>query len=295
VVNSRVVNSEFTITTSQNCKLLVIPFEAFSKICTIVSGGTVSLMLDAMVQQHKKEANWCSTQIHLLNTKSTSSTVQSHSLGSLFSQQAAFIECTRCNRLKCWSTSSNCTKRAQKMNETSLQLDHIARVEKGTGMARLHKFPPLDGGGPDKDNNAITEEDRKMSMLSFMPQSTVQRQKDEGTAAAKEVAEGQRTKKKKRRGSVVEMLSAIAGLAGGGKGGGEGDKEAASDNNASTKDLSMALQIKKQMTDKRIKRATTGGKGKKAKARSGSVEGRRGSVGSIAKSLSNALGFNMFK
>ena len=98
-VRSRVVHSKFAITTSQNCKILSIPFEAFSKICTIISGGAVSIILDAMVNQHKKEAQWCSTQIHLLNTNvKSSATVQSHSLGSLFSQQAAFIECNRCHR-----------------------------------------------------------------------------------------------------------------------------------------------------------------------------------------------------
>ena len=201
-------------------------------------------------------------------------------------------------RLKCWSTNPNCVKRSQRASERAsdltLNIGHMSKGGKGVGMARLRRFPPLDGGGPDKDEYyVVTEEERRKDSTAGLSHSLGtlgEQQKKEGTAAAKQVAEGQRQKKKKRRGSVVEMLSAIAGIGGRGSTKAVPSVKGAGDDR-STKDLSMALQIKRQMTDKRKMRTD----GNKAKKKNGGTEERRGSIGSIAKSLSNALGFNMFK
>ena len=49
----RIALSRFSVVSHQQCRVLSIPFSAFSMICSTIPEGSVSLVLDSVVSQHK--------------------------------------------------------------------------------------------------------------------------------------------------------------------------------------------------------------------------------------------------
>ncbi|GMI20880.1 hypothetical protein TeGR_g8243 [Tetraparma gracilis] len=272
-VGSRSVLSKYHVVASPSVRILSIPKTAFAEVATFSNQAAIDKCFEYFLNKVKKQCHWLETQQSLHSANKAGGTGSVIATGKvLWNQQAEFLPCDRCMKLKCHTLKPGCSKarlsKASSKKKGPAPADKgPAPADKGSGLQRMLLLKTADGDDFDPEQAALS------SMRSSLKAA-------EGKAAERRASEG---RKSKRRGSVEILL----GLFKIGKGNQEEEEAAAGGKTPEqyaresfgTKDKLQKQLTIKEMSKARAARATAG----KPK------EARRGSIKSLAKNL-----FGMF-